>query len=140
MASKELNGDQWEKIILDNIPKLKVFRFQMFVSLNWIDNTEQQIDQLLNTFRTPFWLNEHQCPSIRRLRINPYSRHLHFDFDHLQCTEFLTTPLVLQCEVLEIRIRSPESILDILNSIKNRRSMTIHVADAIHLQPRITEK
>ncbi len=46
---------------------------------------------------------------------------------------------MVQCEVLEIRIRSPESILDILNSMKNLRSMTVHLAAASHLQPRITE-
>jgi hypothetical protein len=280
-----LDGDQWKKIIVDCIPQLKVFRFDMCVSSC---TTEQQVDQLLDTFRTPFWLHErhwyarcdweeelnHQVrsvrcytlpyafdmytdftehvlrskwtcsndrnywpsdrthifncrnskndyrhlypvsfskinklvtripvpdtiwfniptfdyltkleisisgedcqskfqalldraphlynltamffltpscmttlfsfrsPSIRRLRINPHARHPHFDFDHSRCTEFLRSPLALQCEVVELRIRCIDDLLILINSMRNLRAMTVHITDASHLTPRLTE-
>ncbi|CAF2522002.1 unnamed protein product [Rotaria sp. Silwood2] len=57
-----LNGHQWEQIIVKQLRKLKIFRFRMtfsFFENNSNNNIEEQIDLLLDTFRTPFWLNEH---------------------------------------------------------------------------------
>ncbi|CAF1194459.1 unnamed protein product [Rotaria sordida] len=59
-----LNGQQWQQIIVNQLQKLKIFRFRMIFSfpVNNSDNNnniEKQIDLLLDTFRTPFWLDEH---------------------------------------------------------------------------------
>ncbi|CAF4955235.1 unnamed protein product [Rotaria sp. Silwood1] len=58
-----LNGHQWKQIIVNQLRKLKIFRFQMTFSFpdnnTNNNNIEEQIDLLLDTFRTPFWLNEH---------------------------------------------------------------------------------
>ncbi len=56
-----LNGDLWKQAITNYLPMLKVFRLKM--NLQFQENNcsmEEDIDQLLSTFRTAFWLVEHQ--------------------------------------------------------------------------------
>jgi hypothetical protein len=51
-----LNGYQWEQIIEDYLPKLKIFRFlTQFASLD-----DDQIDELLQSYQTQFWMKKHQ--------------------------------------------------------------------------------
>ncbi|CAF3765429.1 unnamed protein product [Rotaria socialis] len=55
-----MDGYQWEDMIRRYLPKLKVFRFKMrFSSLN-DENKEIQSNQILESFRTKFWIDEHQ--------------------------------------------------------------------------------
>ncbi|CAF4318300.1 unnamed protein product, partial [Adineta steineri] len=51
-----MNGHQWKQFILDYLPKLMTFRFLMFFSLN----NEEEINEFMDTYRTPFWLIDHQ--------------------------------------------------------------------------------
>jgi len=54
-----LSGYQWEQIIENYLPKLKIFRFLMeFSFLN--ENYQEQINELLQSFQTQFWLEKHQ--------------------------------------------------------------------------------
>jgi hypothetical protein len=53
-----INGHVWEKLIIEHLIKLKVFRLNMSFNFPNDDSKEQRIDELLNTFRTPFWLEE----------------------------------------------------------------------------------
>ncbi|CAM4829041.1 unnamed protein product [Rotaria magnacalcarata] len=55
-----LNGNQWKQILIDYVPQIKRFRFLMKVLSIKNNNVEEQLDDVLNTFRTPFWLDEHQ--------------------------------------------------------------------------------
>ncbi|CAF1338382.1 unnamed protein product [Rotaria sordida] len=55
-----LNGNQWKKILIDYIPKIKKFRFLMKILLFKHHNIEEQLEDFLNTFQTSFWLDEHQ--------------------------------------------------------------------------------
>ena len=71
--------------------------------------------------------------SIRRLRLNPYIRHTSFDFDDALCVTFARSSLALQCEVLEIRVISPDNIVNLVNSITNLRAMTVHVRNNMHV-------
>jgi hypothetical protein len=53
-----LNGYQWENIIRNYLPNLQLFRLKML--LNFIvDKQEQRVNDLLNSFQTPFWIDEH---------------------------------------------------------------------------------
>jgi len=52
----QLDGDSWEQIITNHLPRLKVFRLKMEFTIH--GNTEQQLNELLNSFRSHFWLNE----------------------------------------------------------------------------------
>lgn len=55
-----LNGHEWETIILDYLPNIQLFRLKMkfiFPNQNYI---EHQIDQLIQTFQTTFWLEKYQ--------------------------------------------------------------------------------
>lgn len=54
------NGHQWEQIIRDSLPKLKTFRLKMEVSVRSQENIQQKADTLLDSFRTPFWIDERQ--------------------------------------------------------------------------------
>ncbi|CAF0816363.1 unnamed protein product [Adineta ricciae] len=54
------NGHKWKQIVLHHLPNLKVFSF-FYVFFARFDTTiEQDVDTLLATFRTPFWLDERQ--------------------------------------------------------------------------------
>jgi hypothetical protein len=55
-----LNGYEWEKIIVNQLPKIKVFRLKMEFRFLDQSNKEEQIDDLLDSFRTHFWIEEHR--------------------------------------------------------------------------------
>ncbi|CAF3695447.1 unnamed protein product [Rotaria sp. Silwood1] len=54
-----LNGYQWEKIIRNYLSNLQIFQFRIEFQLINENNREQQIDELIHSFQTPFWLIEH---------------------------------------------------------------------------------
>ena len=58
----DYDGYRWEDIIDNNLPKLKVFHLKMHMKLNLYheENNEEQVDQLMNSFRSRFWLEKHQ--------------------------------------------------------------------------------
>jgi hypothetical protein len=51
------NGYQWQEVIGRYFPQLKVLRFRMD---NYNLREYTNIDELINSFRTPFWLERHQ--------------------------------------------------------------------------------
>ncbi|CAF3710044.1 unnamed protein product [Rotaria sp. Silwood1] len=53
-------GNQWEKIIRHYLPNLQIFRFRMKFNLIDEKNREQRIDELIDSFRSSFWLEEHK--------------------------------------------------------------------------------
>ncbi len=55
-----LDGHQWKELIINYLPKLKIFRSVMSYSLDNTKNKEYEIDQVLDTYRSPFWIEEHQ--------------------------------------------------------------------------------
>jgi hypothetical protein len=55
-----VNGQKLEQIIHDHLPKLRKFRFAMDFYFDDDNHLEHQVDQLLNTFQSRFWLEEHQ--------------------------------------------------------------------------------
>lgn len=52
----EINGYEWEQIIQNYLPKLKVFQLKMKCEVI----SEKNKKNLIKSFRTPFWLKEHQ--------------------------------------------------------------------------------
>jgi hypothetical protein len=60
MENDYLNGHEWKQIIIDHLPKLKVLRFNMHIYHLRGPNTGEEVDELLDTFRTSFWIDEHQ--------------------------------------------------------------------------------
>lgn len=55
-----LNGTEWKKILIENLPNIKTFRLRMFFELLSVRNREEQVDVLVSSFRTPFWLRKHR--------------------------------------------------------------------------------
>jgi hypothetical protein len=55
-----LNGNEWEKIFVDYLPNIKKFRLRMNFQFSDDYNKDEQIEQLLETFRTDFWIKQHQ--------------------------------------------------------------------------------
>jgi hypothetical protein len=55
-----LDGHEWKRIIVDHLPKLKVFRLKMEFYFRDRNNKKQYVDQLLESFRSKFWLEERQ--------------------------------------------------------------------------------
>ncbi len=55
-----ITGYHWEEILGECLPRLQVFRLKMQFELGDVDQGEQQLDELLNSFRSRFWLEEHR--------------------------------------------------------------------------------
>ena len=56
-----LNGHAWEQVITNYLPNIKVFRLKMKLQFEYnSDNMTENVDELLATFRTAFWLEEHR--------------------------------------------------------------------------------
>ncbi|CAF0980332.1 unnamed protein product [Adineta steineri] len=60
MIDNYMNGHEWKQIIVEHLTKLKTLRFRMPIYGLNSHGIEKEIDELLDTFRTPFWLDEHQ--------------------------------------------------------------------------------
>ncbi|CAF1515049.1 unnamed protein product [Rotaria sordida] len=56
--SKFINGHQWEHVICNYLPKLKVFQLRMNDTFYNV-NIEEQANELVNSFRSSFWIDEH---------------------------------------------------------------------------------
>ena len=54
-----MNGYQWEKLFINNFPKIKTFQLKMNRSFSCNTNIEEQIEYLVDSFRTSFWIKEH---------------------------------------------------------------------------------
>ncbi|CAF2919204.1 unnamed protein product [Rotaria sp. Silwood2] len=54
-----INGFSWEQIIRDHLHKLKVFQLKMEIKIHDINNKEGEVDALIDSFRSQFWLEEH---------------------------------------------------------------------------------
>jgi hypothetical protein len=55
-----LNGNDWEKILTHYLKNIKVFRFKMRIEFSPSDDLEEQVDQLLDSFRSDYWIVKHQ--------------------------------------------------------------------------------
>ena len=55
-----LNGDDWQTLIRQRLPQLNSFHLYMELNFNDIPPREEDIDRILSTYRTPFWIDEHQ--------------------------------------------------------------------------------
>jgi hypothetical protein len=51
-----MNGHKWKEFIVDYLPKLKKFQFLMLFNVN----NEEEMNEILDSYRTPFWLIDHQ--------------------------------------------------------------------------------
>jgi hypothetical protein len=65
-----------EQIIRNYLPKLKVLRLSMKSMLSSNKNIEEEVDEVINSFRSSFWIEEHKwfvrCFSLRTF-INLYT-------------------------------------------------------------------
>jgi len=55
-----LNGNEWKDILINYLPNLKDFRLKMNFQFPSCDNIEDNVDELLDTFQTDFWIRKHQ--------------------------------------------------------------------------------
>ncbi|CAF1273505.1 unnamed protein product [Adineta ricciae] len=101
-----LDGYQWEKLITTYLSNLKVFHFKMQCVRRCNNTTIESIDELIDSFRSPFWLDEHQwfiqCHlhrSDKRLLAHLYTLPYHFNEFNMNSTlQFRTT-----CPANEVR-------------------------------------
>jgi hypothetical protein len=54
------DGYQWEELIRNYLHKLKVFRLFMYYKFDDTKNLNEEIDQLIESFQTKFWIDQHQ--------------------------------------------------------------------------------
>ncbi len=54
------NGYDWENLLTNHLPNIKLFQFKMNFKFLRDIKIEHQINELLDSFRTPFWLDKHR--------------------------------------------------------------------------------
>jgi hypothetical protein len=84
-----INGHQWEEIIRNYLPNLRVFRLKMERIVGNDQNVQEKVDDLIDTFRSPFWIDEHKwfvrCfPSQELIHLHTLSAQ--FDYDDEMCS------------------------------------------------------
>ncbi|UJR19860.1 hypothetical protein I4U23_022993 [Adineta vaga] len=96
-ANVVINGHQWKELIVDYLPKLKIFGF--FMSYKSIDcnDIEKTIDTLFDSYRTPFWIEDHQwfvrcqwTPDNVKSEIFLYTLPEHSDYFVIQPSSYTT--------------------------------------------------
>jgi hypothetical protein len=60
LKSNPINGCEWEQVIRNYLPKLKVFQLTMNDKRPINENIQERADELINSFRSSFWIDEHQ--------------------------------------------------------------------------------
>ena len=65
ITNLEIDGHWWEEIIRNYLPQLKVLQLKINVKLASSTvkddpNNEMKVDAYLSTYRTPFWIKDHQ--------------------------------------------------------------------------------
>ncbi|CAF0778016.1 unnamed protein product [Adineta ricciae] len=64
-----IDGSEWQQIIETHLPRLKLFQFKMIFEFMPNIKRDVQAEQILQTFRSPFWIEKHQW--FVRCRWNP---------------------------------------------------------------------
>ncbi|CAF4958302.1 unnamed protein product [Rotaria sp. Silwood1] len=59
-SSNLINGYQWKEIIRDYLSNLKVFQLKMKDEISLNENVEERANELINSFRNSFWMDEHK--------------------------------------------------------------------------------
>ncbi|CAF1093350.1 unnamed protein product [Rotaria sordida] len=54
------NGCHWKQILVNYLGNLKVFRLKMNLNFSPHRNIEKQVNELIDSFRSSFWIEEHQ--------------------------------------------------------------------------------
>ena len=60
MPSTYIDGQQWEILIEKNLFRLKIIQLKMSISLPHEKHPEETIEEILNSFRRPFWIIKHR--------------------------------------------------------------------------------
>ncbi|CAF4129935.1 unnamed protein product, partial [Adineta steineri] len=55
-----LDGHAWEQILIKYLKNIKRFRLKMTIGLGSHKDIAEQIDELLDSFRTAFWIEQHR--------------------------------------------------------------------------------
>ncbi|CAF1116807.1 unnamed protein product [Adineta ricciae] len=56
-----IDGQKWQELIRTHLTQLEVFNLKMDYRLtDFDDDLQEEVDELIDTYRTPFWIEEHQ--------------------------------------------------------------------------------
>ena len=55
-----VSGRRWKKLFRNYLPHLKNFRLRMYFAYRLYRDIDEQMTKLIETYRTPFWIEEHQ--------------------------------------------------------------------------------
>ncbi|CAF3528065.1 unnamed protein product [Rotaria sp. Silwood1] len=60
ISTIDLNGQRWEQIITDQLSNLRIFQMEMAGQFSLDDSIVEMREQLIDSFRTPFWIEQRQ--------------------------------------------------------------------------------
>ena len=60
MKDLSLDGEQWQTLIRQRLPQLVTFQLQMELTFNDLSGRDEEVERILQTFRSAFWIEEHQ--------------------------------------------------------------------------------
>ncbi|CAF2680320.1 unnamed protein product [Rotaria sp. Silwood2] len=146
MNDISVDGHQWEQIIRDHLIKLKRFRLKLTRKLKNDRNWEQHLDELIDSFRSRFWLEERrwfvQCdwdPDVAAI----YLYTLPYAFEHFTVNFpliFKSTCPHVKCHCSYNRVRRLKYLPSISENINqchisfcNVQDLTIYLPLTNHL-------
>lgn len=80
LSTELINGNQWEEIIQNHLPNLEDIQLKMKVTLPMLQDVQGRVHTLMNSYETPFWIDEHRwyvyCLTRNRtIYLNTLSNH-----------------------------------------------------------------
>ncbi|CAF4635035.1 unnamed protein product [Rotaria sp. Silwood1] len=130
-----LDGHQWKENIVDYLAKIERFRFRMHFTGSNDLNKEEFIDHLLDTFRTPFWLDKRRwfvrCEwssvsedmFVYSLPLTSYRDEDHEYLNDTQLSILANSLLGRQCEILSVDVENQMNIIYLVKNMVNLRAL-----------------
>lgn len=56
----EMTGEQWQNLLGQYLPVLEIFNLKMKYQLMDLDDIEEKIDQILKSYRSSYWIDQHE--------------------------------------------------------------------------------
>ena len=137
-----IDGHQWEEIIRNYLPKLKTFRLCMEKDLSFTGNIQERVEKLVDSFRSSFWIDEHQW--FVRCFVWKKTIHLHTLFDTFKNSDVMFPDLWQSTYLHDIQQDFYNSMTYILDETLFDQAISSHVhlinIDYLHIEIPINDQ
>ena len=61
MKNINMDGHMWQTLINRYLPNLNIFNLNMDMDFDDSNSIQDQVDRLIESFNTKFWIDQHKC-------------------------------------------------------------------------------